>query len=57
MKVGLVAPHFPHPEHFDEMISRVHRAAEERPAHRRIKTARPAYFAEITSLRFFLMTR
>jgi len=57
MKVGLVAPHFPHPEHFDEMISRVHRAAEERPAHRRIKSARPAYFAEITSLRFFLMTR
>jgi len=28
MKVGLVASHFPHPEHWDEMISRVHRAAE-----------------------------
>jgi len=28
MKVGLVALHFPRPEHWDEMISRVHRAAE-----------------------------
>ena len=29
MKVGLVALHFPRPEHRDEMISRVHRAAEQ----------------------------
>jgi heme-degrading monooxygenase HmoA len=28
MKVGLVAVHYPRPEHWDEMISRVHRAAE-----------------------------
>lgn len=28
MKVGLVALHYPRPEHQDEMISRVHRAAE-----------------------------
>jgi quinol monooxygenase YgiN len=28
MKVGLVALHYPRPEHRDEMISRVHRAAE-----------------------------
>ena len=28
MKVGLVAVHYPRPEHRDEMISRVHRAAE-----------------------------
>lgn len=28
MKVGLVALHYPHPEHWDEMTSRVHRAAE-----------------------------
>ena len=28
MKVGLVALHFPRPEHWDEMIARVHRAAE-----------------------------
>jgi hypothetical protein len=28
MKVGLVALHYPRPEHWDEMISRVHRAAE-----------------------------
>jgi hypothetical protein len=28
MKVGLVAVHYPCPEHRDEMISRVHRAAE-----------------------------
>jgi hypothetical protein len=28
MKVGLVAVHYPCPEHWDEMISRVHRAAE-----------------------------
>ena len=28
MKVGLVALHYPHPEHWDEMISRVHLAAE-----------------------------
>ncbi len=28
MKVGLVAVHYPHPEHWDEMISRVRRAAE-----------------------------
>ncbi|MBO0787254.1 MAG: antibiotic biosynthesis monooxygenase [Actinobacteria bacterium] len=28
MKVGLVARHYPCPEHWDEMISRVHRAAE-----------------------------
>ena len=28
MKVGLVALHFPRPEHWDEMISRVRRAAE-----------------------------
>ena len=28
MKVGLVALHFPRPEHWDEMIVRVHRAAE-----------------------------
>ena len=28
MKVGLVALHFPRPEHRDEMISRVHQAAE-----------------------------
>jgi len=28
VKVGLVALHFPRPEHWDEMISRVHRAAE-----------------------------
>jgi hypothetical protein len=27
MKVALVAFHYPHPEHRDEMISRVHRAA------------------------------
>lgn len=27
MKVGLVALHYPRPEHWDEMISRVHRAA------------------------------
>ena len=28
MKVGLVALHFPRPGHRDEMIARVHRAAE-----------------------------
>ena len=28
MKVGLVALHYPHAEHRDEMISRVHQAAE-----------------------------
>ena len=28
MKVGLVALHFPRPEHWDEMISRVRRAAD-----------------------------
>jgi quinol monooxygenase YgiN len=28
MKVGLVALHVPLPEHRDEMVSRVHRAAE-----------------------------
>jgi hypothetical protein len=28
MKVGLVAVHYPRPEHWGEMISRVHRAAE-----------------------------
>jgi quinol monooxygenase YgiN len=28
MKVGLVAVHYPHREHQDEMISRVHQAAE-----------------------------
>ena len=28
MKVGLVAVHYPRREHWDEMISRVHRAAE-----------------------------
>ena len=28
MKVGLVALHFRRPEHWDEMIARVHRAAE-----------------------------
>lgn len=28
MKVGLVALHYPRPEHWDEMICRVHRAAE-----------------------------
>ena len=28
MKVGLVALHYPRLEHWDEMISRVHRAAE-----------------------------
>jgi quinol monooxygenase YgiN len=28
MKVGLVALHYPRPEHRDEMICRVHRAAE-----------------------------
>jgi quinol monooxygenase YgiN len=28
MKVGLVALHYPRPEHREEMISRVHRAAE-----------------------------
>jgi quinol monooxygenase YgiN len=28
MKVGLVALHYPRPEHRDEMISRVHQAAE-----------------------------
>ena len=28
MKVGLVALHYPRPEHQDEMISRVNRAAE-----------------------------
>ena len=28
MKVGLVAVHYPRPEHWDEMISRVRRAAE-----------------------------
>jgi quinol monooxygenase YgiN len=28
MKVGLVALHYPRPEHWDAMISRVHRAAE-----------------------------
>ena len=28
MKVGLVAVHYPRPEHWDEMIVRVHRAAE-----------------------------
>ncbi|HWG60861.1 MAG TPA: antibiotic biosynthesis monooxygenase [Streptosporangiaceae bacterium] len=28
MKVGLVALHYPRPEHRDEMISRVRRAAE-----------------------------
>jgi hypothetical protein len=27
-KVGLVALHYPHPEYREEMISRVHRAAE-----------------------------
>ena len=28
MKVGLVALHYPHPEHRDEMISRVSQAAD-----------------------------
>ena len=28
MKVGLVALHYPHPEHREEMILRVHQAAE-----------------------------
>ena len=28
MKVGLVAVHYPRREHWDEMIARVHRAAE-----------------------------
>ena len=28
MKVGLVAVHYPRPEHRDEMIARVHQAAE-----------------------------
>jgi len=28
MRVGLVALHYPRPEHWDEMISRVHEAAE-----------------------------
>jgi quinol monooxygenase YgiN len=28
MKVGLVAIHYPRREHWDEMIARVHRAAE-----------------------------
>lgn len=28
MKVSLVAQHYPRPEHWDEMISRVHQAAE-----------------------------
>ena len=32
MKVGLVALHYPRPGHWDEMISRVHRAAEEMAA-------------------------
>ncbi|HEY3873687.1 MAG TPA: antibiotic biosynthesis monooxygenase [Actinocrinis sp.] len=28
MKVGMVALHYPHREHWDEMVSRVRRAAE-----------------------------